>query len=155
VDDLHDTLRPILVDALVAVAIIALGYISAAIVKAKNVAVDRLSQVSRDAGWQAAVDKLNTASQNAVLATEQTVVRQLRDARGDGRLTADEAHAVLTEAVKVAKLHIGPEAMVEIMGSLQLTPDRLEQLLRQTIEAAVAKAKGGRLGQILELPAPE
>lgn len=132
----------VLSQLLVAVLIALVGIVIAAIRKLQGKAVERMEAVSKDQGWQAAVSKLDTASQNAVAAVEQTLVREIKAASADGRLTAADANVALRAAVADAKLHIGTTAWVEILRALDLTPERAEELLRVIVEAKVSQLKG-------------
>lgn len=148
-EDVQPLVSDALSDALVAVGIVAVGLLAALMRFAQKKLEEYTDVKLANTRWHAATDKLHEATANAVDAVEQTVVRRLRevqaDVRTDQRLNGVEARTALDAAVSAAKLHIGPDAWVEILQSLQLTPERGEELLRQMLEAKVGAKKPTQL----------
>lgn len=131
-----EQLHPYLVDLAVSVIAVLGGVL---VHRAKR----WLDGLSEDRRWRAAVAKLDTAATAGMAAAEQTIASRLRAIEPVGRLDARQGAQVLEEALAAARLHLGPAVWLDIGRTLELTPDRLVELLRTRIEAAVHRSKVG------------
>ncbi len=135
-------IQPALVTALLAAVAALVGVATHALQLLATRARQWLESKSEDARWRAAIAKLDEAAVAGMQSAEQTIAKRLREIVPVGKLDADQAKLVLADAVAAARLHLGPTTMATILDTLELTPDRISDLLRTRIEAAIARSKG-------------
>lgn len=81
--------------------------------------------------------RLDDAVLNAVREVEQSVVAEIKAARADGKLTADERARVKAQAIESIRSHLGVKGLGELGRVLGLEDGCLEKLLSTRVEAAV------------------
>lgn len=129
-------------DALATLAVVLVTVLGLGLRRLQAALVEQARKRTESEAWRAAVDKLDTAAALAVDSVEQTVVRSIRETKAsDNKLDLDEARRALDAAVAAAKLQIGTKGWVDLLDALDLTPERGDTLLRQTLEAKVRQAK--------------
>lgn len=142
VAELLTEIRPALQALLVAVAVGLTAVAAQAIRVLQRRAVEWLEGLSADARWRAAIARLETAATAAVDEVEQRLGSDLRAAGAEpGRLTSEQGRRMASEALTVARQHFGATTWQRVLADLDLSPERVIELLRTQIEAAVRRRK--------------
>jgi len=125
-------LLPQIIDLMIPVAIALLAWLSASATRWIN------SKVKNEY-LRGALERLNDAVYTAVKASEQTLVKELREAAKDGKITKDEAEEIKKRAVDSAKAYIGDKGMAELKRVID--PAAIEKLIEDKIEAYLLDRK--------------
>lgn len=123
-----------LIPLVVMVLTVALGYLANWL---RQQAAKTKSEVVR-AAFEAAIDEAEQVGRDAIMATQQVLVEDLKKASEDGKLTREEAARAMRKAMEYFQNHITPGAL----QVLQAAYGPIEQWLEEYLEAQLAKAKG-------------
>jgi hypothetical protein len=106
-------------------------------------------EVARQALW-AAIDEAERVGMDAVAATQQVLVDDLKAASEDGTLTPSEQAIAMAQAVDYFRGHITPGAL----QVLQAAYGPIDQWLREYLEARLVEHKGGTSVTVGQLARP-
>ena len=106
-------------------------------------------EVARQALW-AAIDEAERVGADAVAATQQMLVDDLKAASEDGTLTPSEQAVAMDKAIDYFRGHITPGAL----QVLQAAYGPIDQWLREYLEARLVEHKGGTVAIVGELARP-
>lgn len=128
----NDAIIPALVTLLTATLSILVGYAISAL---------RAWAAKQDAQWKRAiVDEATAAAAEAVAAVNQTFTADIKAARADGRLTAEEAATAFRRARDIALNRLG-EAGLAALAKVAGSKAGAQMMVGDLIESAVAKTK--------------
>jgi hypothetical protein len=100
-----------------------------------------LSSRTKNEGTVAIIAQATDAAQTAVAAVQGTTVAGLKAANADGKLTAEEAKAVLADALAAAKAVLGTKGLDTLKSAINLGEKTADEWLTKKIEAEVTAAK--------------
>lgn len=106
-------------------------------------------EVARQALW-AAIDEAERVGADAVAATQQMLVDDLKAASEDGTLTPSEQAVVMARAMDYFRGHITP-GTIQV---LQAAYGPIDQWLREYLEARLVEHKGGMTATVGQLARP-
>ncbi|HQE19898.1 MAG TPA: hypothetical protein PK607_15475 [Aggregatilineales bacterium] len=112
---------------------IALGYLAGWLRQQARKVQQEVVQES----FLAAIDEMERVAYDAIDATNQVLVEDLKEASEDGKLTREEAARAMRKAMEYFQNHITPGAL----QVLQAAYGPIEQWLEEYLEAQLAKAK--------------
>jgi hypothetical protein len=142
VAELLTEIRPAIQTLLVAAALGLTAIVAQAIRVLQRRAVNWLEGLSADARWRAAIERLETAATAAVDEVEQRLAADFRAAGSNpGKLTGEQGRRLASEALTIARQHFGSSTWERVLADLELSPERVTELLRTQIEAAVRRRK--------------
>ena len=81
--------------------------------------------------------RLDDAVLNAVREVQQAVVNEIKAARADGKLTAEERARVKDRAIESIRSHLGMKGLAELTEVLGLEDGSVDKVLSSRVEAAV------------------
>lgn len=136
-------IRPVMLATLVGTAIVVLGFVANAVRVLLPKAFDWLVQHVSDNGVRSALQLVEQAAAAGVDAIEQTTVARLRAMEPAGMLDPAQRRQLFEAAMDAARSHVGPKLWAEVGRKLELTPERVTELLGTTIEAVVRRRKSG------------
>lgn len=128
-----DIILPLLAVVLTAVAGAAFRWLLA---KAANIS----KQTVRDA-ISAGLAELQRVVTDAIAATNQMLVNDLKEASSDGKLTKDEMRLAMSNTLTYVRTHLGGWAMTV----LQAAYGPIGEWLESYVEAQIGKGKAGEL----------
>ena len=99
---------------------------------------EKVSQEVVQDSLLAAIIEAEQVGRDAIMATQQVLVADLKEASEDGKLTHEEAARAMRKAKEYFVGHITPGAL----QVLQAAYGPIEQWLEEYLEAQLAKAKG-------------
>lgn len=139
---LTQALIPIIALALTALLSLAADYL-------RQKAVGVRQEVARQSLW-AAISEAERVGVDAIAATQQVFVADVKAAAEDGKLTAEEARGAMAHAMEYFCGHIAPGTL-EI---LEAAYGPVDEWLRGYLEARLAEHKGGTVSIVGELAHP-
>ncbi len=126
---------------------IALGYLAGWLRQQARKVQQEVVQES----FLAAIDEMERVAYDAIDATNQVLVADLKEASEDGKLTREEAARAMRKAKEYFVGHITPGAL----QVLQAAYGPIEQWLEEYLEAQLAKAKGSPYVEIEGIVNPQ
>lgn len=96
-----------------------------------------------------ATAKLDSVIPAIVAEADATIVAGLRDANADGKITADEARAVMDAVIAKVKQQLGAAGFDELKQHLGVDADALLAMIRSRIEASVDARKRELSGPVV------
>lgn len=136
-----------LLPLIVMVLTIALGYLAGWLRQQARKVQQEVVQES----FLAAIDEMERVAYDAIDATNQMLVDELRKASEDGDLTKEEAQNAMRTAIAYFKVHITPGAL----QILQAAYGPIEEWLEQYLEAKLAQTKGSPYVEIEGIVNPQ
>lgn len=136
------TLVPVIALALTVVLGLAADYL-------RQTAAGVRGDVARESLW-AAIGEAERVGVDAVRATQQTLVDDLKAASEDGTLTPSEQAMVMAKAIDYFRGHITPGAL----RVLEASYGPVDRWLRDYLEARLAEHKGGTTAAVGQLARP-
>lgn len=112
---------------------------------------EKVSQEVVQESLLAAILEAEQVGRDAIMATQQVLVEDLKKASEDGKLTREEAARAMRKAMEYFQNHITPGAL----QVLQAAYGPIEQWLEEYLEAQLAKAKGSPYGEIEGIVNPQ
>lgn len=112
---------------------------------------EQAKKVKSEVASKALLDAIGmgeTKALEALAATQQLLVDDLKAASEDGKLTKDEAKQVMQHAIAYWREHIG----VDALAVLQAAYGPIEQWLESYLEAKLGMAKWGKEAYDLTVP---
>lgn len=142
--EVYAQIRPMLLATLITVAIVVLGLIGNLARALGPKFVEWLPQHIKDAGVRAALELIERAASAGVDAMEQTMVQRLKAMDPVGILDPQQRRQVFEGALDAAQAHVGPKMWQEAARKLDITPERIVELLGTQIEATIQRRKLAR-----------
>ena len=90
---------------------------------------------------EVAARRLSTALMDAVKATWEVYVKEIKRGRQDGKLTEDEKKSARKMAIGYAKVYLGPRGITLVLESLGIKSEELDGVLGKLLEPYVRRAK--------------
>ncbi len=124
------------------VAPILVTLVAAVVTTALTMLLDMLKKKAGTDRSLGALNKISHLVEVGVLATEQKLVKELRERTADGVLTAKEASDAKDNAIAFVKSNLSEHGIKDVMTALGYKDrEALDALISTHIEAAVARAK--------------
>jgi len=101
---------------------------------------EKVSQEVVQDSLLAAIIEAEQVGRDAIMATQQVLVEDLKEASEDGKLTREEAARAMRKAMEYFQNHITPGALQVLQAAY------IEQWLEEYLEAQLAKAKAKAKG---------
>lgn len=136
-----------LIPLVVMVLTVALGYLANWL---RQQAAKTKSEVVR-AAFEAAIDEMERVAYDAIDATNQVLVDELRKASEDGELTKEEAQAAMRTAVEYFMTHLTPGAL----QILQAAYGPVEAWIEEYLEAKLAQSKSSPYIEVESIVNPQ
>jgi predicted DNA-binding protein len=136
-----------LIPLVVMVLTVALGYLATWL---RQQAAKTKSEVVR-AAFEAAIDEAERVAYDAIDATNQVLVDELKRASEDKKLTKEEAADAMRTAIAYFKVHITPGAL----QMLEAAYGPIEAWLADYLEAKLAQTKGSPYVEIEGIVNPQ
>lgn len=107
-----------------------------------------LEAKTHSASFACATEKLTQTTQLLVQKAESTLVRELKAASADGKLTKEEGREVLTQVLEEAKMYLGKKGLAELQVCLGHAGEEgkaiIDQMLESHIESRLAELTRAR-----------
>lgn len=140
-----ETIQPYIQDLLILVVTALGAVLTKLIAQAGSKALAWMDANVHSATFKCATEKLTEISSLVVVNTEATMVRDLKAASADGKLTAEEGRQVMENALAEAKEFLGEKGLAELQECLGHAGEEgkavIDRLLKSHIESRLSELK--------------